>query len=63
MKLTIEIAMDNAAFQEGEHSWEVARILRDLAKRIEGHPHFWPGHSAAILDVNGNEIGHCTVRD
>jgi len=62
MKTIIEIKMDNAAFEDN-HSGETARILRELAQRIDGHPHFSPGHDQALRDVNGNEVGFCTVRE
>jgi len=62
MTITIKIDANNAAFED-DASQEVARILRDLAKRIEGHPHFGPGHDQALRDVNGNEVGYLTIHD
>jgi hypothetical protein len=62
METTIKIKMDNAAFDD-DPSVEVARILRDLAKKIDGHPHFSPGFDCAILDQNGNEVGYCQVKE
>ena len=61
MKTIIEIRMENAAFEDAPDQ-EVARILRDLAQRIDGHPHFSPGHDQALRDANGNEVGFCTVQ-
>jgi len=55
--------MDNAAFTDNDDpSHEAARILRDLAQRIDGHPHFSPGHSQALHDANGNEVGSAVVK-
>jgi hypothetical protein len=56
MRFTLEIKMDNAAFED-DPSYEVARILKETAKRIEGHPHFSPGHEQPLHDVNGNTVG------
>jgi len=60
MKLKIEIEMNNAAFDDNA-SIEAARILRALAIRIEGHPHFSPGHDQCLRDINGNEVGYAGV--
>lgn len=52
-RLSIETV--NAAFDEGRAPYEVARILRDLADRIESRaclPVFVP-----LYDVNGNRVG------
>jgi len=50
--IKIEIQTDNAAFSEGG-GYEVARILRELATKIEG------GHDGPIplMDINGNRVG------
>ena len=60
MRMLIEMTMENAAFADGgngDPSYEAARILRALANRLEGHPHFSPGHSQPLHDANGNEVG------
>ncbi|MBZ5499078.1 MAG: hypothetical protein LAP85_21985 [Acidobacteriia bacterium] len=65
MRMTIEVEMSNAAFTEdgpGSESHEAARILRDLAGRIECHPHFSPGLTQALHDINGNNVGRVDVR-
>lgn len=64
MDVTIKINCDNAAFEDNENgaSGEVARILRQLANKIDGHPHFSPGHDQALYDANGNEVGYLTVK-
>lgn len=45
---------DNEAFTD-EASSEVARILRDLADKIEGPAGRF--YSAPVRDINGNRIG------
>ena len=55
MELEILFSMDNAAFDECPLD-EAARILRDVAKRLE------VGENAgSIRDLNGNRIGHYGV--
>lgn len=57
MYFRVEFDTDNAAFwpDPWDMDHEVARILKDLARRIERETANFP---AAILDVNGNIIGH-----
>ena len=62
MRIYITIKTENEDFRD-DPSIEVARILRDLADRLDGHPHLSPGHDQALLDINGNEVGYCTVRE
>lgn len=51
MKFTLEIECDNAAF-DGGRKHEVARILKELAKRIgEVKP------DTRLRDINGNTVG------
>lgn len=56
------IRLDDDIFGAGEASYEVAQLLRDLAKRIEGHPHFHDGHSQAIISAHGNTVGHFHIK-
>ena len=52
--LTIKIETGNAAFADGNEAAELARILREAARRIEdGHTEFKP------CDYNGNRVGYC----
>jgi hypothetical protein len=57
MKLKIEIAMDNAAFED-DRGAEVARILAQYAKRCGdgGDP-----EPCTLHDFNGNTVGHVKV--
>ena len=55
--LRLEIKTDNAAFSEDEvltieGRYEVARLLRDVAMKIENFH-----ESGKIMDVNGNRCG------
>lgn len=50
--IRIKIKTENAAFQDGNKRCEVARILRNLADKIES------GESPSkLLDINGNCVG------
>ena len=52
--LTIEIETGNAAFADGNEAAELARILREAARKIEnGHTEF------KLRDYNGNRVGYC----
>jgi hypothetical protein len=53
--ITITIKTDNAAFQDNRHA-EVARILRDLANRLDRGFTF-----DRVQDVNGNAVGSVTL--
>lgn len=60
----IEFTTNNAAFDGGEGQHEVARILRNIATKIEA---IAPLHgriedSGAISDINGNHVGRWTIR-
>jgi len=57
MKLTIEIEMDNAAF-EGDAGVEAMRILRKL--QIDGTDPNW---SKTLMDTNGNKVGRAEITD
>lgn len=60
MLFQLKINCDNAAF-ENDASAEVARILRGAAGCIDRHPHFSPGHSQPLRDLNGNTVGYFDV--
>lgn len=52
MKYTIEIKMDNAAFDVPE--FELARILKKLASELETEGVL---NEKRLLDINGNMVG------
>ena len=54
MRAKIEVAMDNAAFDEP--ATELARILRDLAKHVENGE-----HDRRLMDSNGNHVGNFKI--
>lgn len=66
MKLRITIRMDNAAFQDDDdnpsHGMEAARILRELADRIESFDDL-DGFERNLFDVNGNLSGSAVAED
>ncbi len=58
--LSITIATGNAAFEDGNAATECARILRELADRIESRaclPNALP-----LFDYNGNAIGKAVAK-
>lgn len=60
MKFTLSFSTDNDAFYNDEDG-EIARILRDLADRVEG------GDIAAqhrnVRDINGNVVGTYVLKE
>lgn len=64
--LKLEIATDNASFfdtanddfNEEAKRIEVARILRQIARKIE---HDYATAEGAILDINGNKVGRWSL--
>ena len=49
--ITITIKTDNAAFEDGNRTDEIARILREIADDISS------GHTPVVNDLNGNKVG------
>jgi hypothetical protein len=58
LKLNLNIGESFMTNESDDPTHEVARLLRDLASRIDGHPHFSSGHSQPIWDRNGDECGY-----
>ena len=60
MKVHIEVRCDNDAFGESDDDkgHELARILRDLADRVE---RYGPNGPERIRDANGNQVGSMVV--
>lgn len=56
MTLTIEIQMDNAAFEGDSAHDEAARILHEAACKIEDGT--W---NFVVRDINGNTVGTAKV--
>ena len=57
MKFRATIDMGNAAFDDGNAPVELARILRDMADKIEDR--WW--REGPCADVNGNLVGNWKV--
>lgn len=55
-KFELWINTDNAAFADGEKPFEVARILREIADKIDGNGAL-PDSYKTIHDINGNDVG------
>jgi hypothetical protein len=55
MKATITVTMDNAAFEDRQ-SCETARILRELADKLDSHTvrHL---DGTKLYDTDGNAVG------
>lgn len=51
-KIVISMLTENAAFDEGNEEYEVARILRKLADRLESG-----ARPEVLMDINGNRVG------
>ncbi len=50
--MEISFSTDNAAFQDGNESSEIIRILREISEKID---HGIDG--GLVRDINGNQIG------
>lgn len=48
----LEIDTGNAAFEDEGKGYEIARILRDLAAKVENG-----ADSGSVRDLNGNKVG------
>lgn len=55
MRINIQLTTDNAAFDDNAGN-EVARIIRDLAVRIE-YDGLKEGDEVVLFDLNGNRVG------
>jgi len=56
MRLTLEIKMDNSAFDDGNNGYEVARILTTLAAKSRDGV-LRSGDLSLLTDINGNTVG------
>ena len=59
MNFHLNLACDNAAFDDGNCSAEIARILRDVADQIEEGI---LGKARDIRDINGNTVGQFELK-
>lgn len=68
MRAILTVDMDGAAFDQDEPGDEFARLLSDLARRIEKHggSQTWRGGNGApiaLFDRNGNRVGELRIED
>jgi hypothetical protein len=56
-KIIIEFETDNAAFEDDSLCPEIARILGELARKIESYDR---PDDMKVYDVNGNKVGTVT---
>jgi hypothetical protein len=68
MKFTLEINLENAAFEvegheqdEAVNGFEIARILNRLAKLAESSGPMREGDGGKLRDVNGNTCGRWQI--
>ena len=59
-RIKIEIETKNAAFDDGNAPQEVARILRELAERMETRACL--PDTVNLYDANGNRVGKLTAK-
>lgn len=58
MKMSMRIDSDNAAFEEDSGAVEVARLVRQIADRIDQGE-----REGKLLDLNGNTVGEFLVTE
>lgn len=56
MTFTFTLNCDNAAFEGDDGRQEIARIMREAAKRIE-----YGGTVGPCFDANGNRVGYWEI--
>ena len=61
MRFLLTINTENAAFSDGNHEVETARILQDVALRLVRGDDF--SHYRTLFDVNGNDVGRAAFKD
>jgi hypothetical protein len=59
-RFRVNIACDNAAFDPNPRA-EIARILREIAKRVENGDDIMTYRNA--YDINGNTVGTFALKD
>lgn len=57
MGVQLDIELANAAFDDGNRDTEVARIIREIADRLEAEGPALPSGFIIARDVNGNRVG------
>ncbi len=62
MKLTIEMSLDNAAFEDGGTD-ELKRAVSAALEKMRGHWADAGGAEANIRDINGNKCGTARIEE
>ena len=57
-KITIEISTVNSAFQNGNKSYEIARILKKMIFDLENYDNLRDSYN----DLNGNKVVKVTMK-
>lgn len=57
MTFTLKITCNNAAFSDGDHAREIARILAKAATLVQDGC-----RAAGLMDVNGNRVGSYVLK-
>jgi hypothetical protein len=60
IQFRLQIACDNAAFEDDNMTTELARILRDVARRLEAGEDC--GSFVNVRDINGNVVGSFALK-
>jgi len=67
MKLELNIACNNAAFDDGNLGPELARILGGVARYLGSEDsadiRFWIGEPRSLRDINGNTVGTWAITE
>lgn len=56
--MKLEMETENEAFQNGEIHYEIARILKEIAQKLEKLQ-----DDGVIHDINGNKVGKWAISD
>lgn len=62
-KFEVALSTNNAAFADDDLGYELARILRELADRIEDGGIAGAGSVIRLRDINGNRVGFAALSD
>jgi len=62
VRFELHIGVDNAAFADDDLEIEVARILRELADRVDPG-RLVPEEPIRLSDINGNRVGFAVLTE
>lgn len=61
-KFILHVHIENDAFQDGNCGQELARILKDVAKKIENETGDDITFFQTVRDINGNDVGRFAIK-